>query len=116
MGISLGSSSKTISVSYNALKRIEVDRVTVQPKQTGGKCIAKESDFKLFVLSDDEEPEEDTLLLSHLVKLVTDVDLDDSNLATRICDFSASSRKSKSISKIIKARKKVNKLNKNGFT
>ena len=72
------------------------------------------SDFNLFVLSDDEEPEEDSLLLSHLVKEVTDVDLDDLDLATKICDLSASSRKS--TSKKIKARKNVNKLNKNGFT
>jgi len=33
IGISMGSSSKEINVSLNALKRIEVDKVTVQPKK-----------------------------------------------------------------------------------
>ena len=33
IGISMGSSSKEINVSSNALKRIEVDKVKVQPKK-----------------------------------------------------------------------------------
>ena len=32
IGISMGTSSKEISVSFNALKLIKVDRVKVQPK------------------------------------------------------------------------------------
>lgn len=43
------------------------------------------------------------MLLTHVVKEVTDVDLDDSDLDTRICDLRASERKSMSSSKKYKA-------------
>ena len=94
IGISLGSTSKAINVSYNALKRIKVDRVTVQPNLKGtGRALF---DFNPFELSDEEDHENDCGLLSHLVKEVTDVDLDDLDLATKICDLKESGRKSKS--------------------
>ena len=108
--ISLGNSSNAINVSYNTLKRIEVDRVTVQPKIKGTGRVG--SDFNPFGLSDEEDRDSDCGLLSHLVKEVTDVDLDDLDLATRICDLKESDRKSKSSSKKVKIRRRQQKLNK----
>ena len=105
IGIYLGSSSKAINVSYNALKRIEVDRVTVQSRI--GRV---SSDVNPFDLSDEDDPENDSGLLSHLVKDITDVDLDNLDLGTRICDLKVTDRKSKSSSKKAKARKKTHKL------
>lgn len=107
IGISLDSSTKAINVSYNALKRIEVDRTTVQPR-TG----RDGSDANPFDLSDEEDPENDSGLLSHLVKDITDVDLDDLDLGTRICDLKVAGRKSKSACKKDKAQKRAQILNK----
>ena len=107
IGISMGSSSKTITVSYNALKRIEVDKDTVQARD--GRT---SNDVNPFELSDEEDPENDNGLLSHLIKDITDVDLDEPDLDIRICDLKVSGRKSKSSSKKAKARKKAQKLNK----
>ena len=103
----MGSSSKTITVSYNALKRIEVDKDTVQARD--GRT---SNDVNPFDLSDEEDPENDNGLLSHLIKDITDVDLDELDLDIRICDLKVSGRKSKSSSKKAKARKKAQKLNK----
>ena len=107
IGISMGSSSKEIIVSSNALKRIEVDKVKVQPKN-------KRADTNLnpFDLSDEEDPENENRLLSHLIKDITDVDLDDLDLGMRICDLKVTGRKSKSSAKKAKAQKKTQKLNK----
>ena len=67
---------------FNALKRIEVDRFAIQPK------IGRASlDVNPFELSDEEDSENDSGLFSHLVKDITYVDLDDSDLGTRICDL-----------------------------
>ena len=107
IGISMGSSSKEINVSLNALKRIEVDKVTVQPKNKRMDTI-----LNPFDLSDEEEPENENRLLSHLIKDITDVDLDDLDLGMRICDLKVTGRKSKSTSKKAKAQKKTQKLNK----
>ena len=103
----MGSSSKEINVSFNALKRVEVDRVTVQPKN-------KRADIVLnpFDLSDAEDSENDNRLLSHLIKDITDVDLDEPDLGMRICDLKVTRRKSKSSAKKAKAGKKTQKLNK----
>ena len=94
IGISLGSISNAINVSFNALKRIEVDRDAVQPKN-------RRVGFEVnsFDASDEEDPENDSVLLSHLVKDLPHVDLDDTDLVTRICDLKVSGRKSKSSSK-----------------
>ena len=67
---------------FNALKRIEVDRFAIQRK------IGRASlDVNPFELSDEEDSENDSGLFSHLVKDITYVDLDDSDLGTRICDL-----------------------------
>ena len=103
----MGSSSKDINVSYKELKRIEVDKVTVQPKNKRADTI-----LNPFDLSDEEDPENDNRLLSHLIKDITNVDLDDPDLGMRICDLKVTGRKSKSSAKKAKARKKTQKLNK----
>ena len=54
----------------------------------------------------------DNKFLSHLIKDLTEVDLDDPDLGTRICDLKATGRKSKSLAKKAKAQKKTQKLNK----
>ena len=97
-GISMGSTPKTIKVSYNALKHIEIDKIEVQPK--AGRTSTGE--VNPFSLSDGEDSEDDSSLLSHLVKDITDVDLDDLDLG-KICDLKVSGRKSKSSSKKEKA-------------
>ena len=103
----MGSSSKEINVSFNSLKRIEVDKVTVQPKNKSVDTVVNP-----FDLSDEEDLENENKLLSHLIKDITDVDLDDLDLGMRIYDLKVTGRKSKSIAKKAKARKKTKKLNK----
>ena len=61
---------KEINVSFNALKRVEVDRVTVQPKNKSADTI-----LNPFDLSDEEDSENDNRFFSHLIKDITDVDL-----------------------------------------
>ena len=103
----MGSSSKEINVSFNSLKRIEVDKVTVQPKNKSVDTVVNP-----FDLSDEEDLENENKLLSHLIKDITDVNLDDLDLGMRICDLKVTRHKSKSSAKKAKARKKTQKLNK----
>ena len=79
----MGSTPKTIKVSYNALKHIEIDKIKVQPK-TGRTSTGEVNPFSL---SDGEDSEDDSSLLSRLVKDITNVDLDDLDLGTKICDL-----------------------------
>ena len=58
-----------------------------------------------FSTSDDEVDDFDNDLLAHLVKDVSEVDFDDMELDTRICDLMASIRKSKKHSKKHKKQK-----------
>jgi len=83
IGISMGSTPKTIKVFYNALKHIEIDKIKVQPK--AGR--AGSGEVNPFSLSDGEDSEDDSSLLSRLVKDITNVDLDDLDLGTKICDL-----------------------------
>ena len=70
---------------FNALKRIEVDRFAIQRK------IGRASlDVNPFELSDEEDSENDSGLFSHLVKDIAYLNLDDSDLGTRICDLKVS--------------------------
>ena len=46
IGISMGSTPKTIKVSYNALKHIEIDKIKVQPK-TGRTGTSEVNPFSL---------------------------------------------------------------------
>ena len=103
----MGSSSKEINVSFNSLKRIEVDKVTVQPKNKSVDTVVNP-----FDLNDEEDLENDNKFLSHLIKDLIEVNLDDPDLGTRICDLKATGRKSKSSTKKAKVRKKTQKLNK----
>ena len=108
IGISMGSTPKTIKVSYNALKHIKIDKIKVQPKAG----TAGSGEVNPFSLSDGEDSEDDSSLLSRLVKDITNVDLDDLDLGTKICDLKVSGRKSKSSSKKEKARKRAQKTKK----
>ena len=107
IGISLENNANEISVSYNALKRIEVDRFSLRPKLKGDARASTEPNP--FDLSDGEDHETDNDLLSHLVKDITEVDLDDLDLDTRICDLKVSGCKTKSSSKKDKVRRKHHK-------
>ena len=92
---------KEINVSFNALKRVEVDRVTVQPKNKRADTI-----LNPFDLSDEEDSENDNMFFSHLIKDITDVDLDEPDLGMRICDLKVTRHKSKSSAKKAKAQKR----------
>ena len=105
IGISMGSTPKTIKVSYNALKHIKIDKIKVQPKAG----TAGSGEVNPFSLSDGEDSEDDSSLLSHLVKDITDVDL---VLGTKICDLKVSGCKSKSSSKKERLEREPKKLNK----
>ena len=105
VGLVLGSNSNTISLSINALKRVEVDRTSVTPNQKVAKRLG--AGENPFALSDDEDTDNDGTLLDHLVKEITDVGLDDLNLDTKICDLMVTGQKSKASSKKRKNHQKV---------
>jgi hypothetical protein len=107
IGVFLGDNSNAINISYNALKRVEIDRAVVQAhKKEPSREVTETNPFDP---SDEEDASVEEALLSHLVKEVTDVDYDDSDLTTRICDLKASVRKSKSSVKKAKARRRSGK-------
>jgi hypothetical protein len=101
LGIKLGGSDKIVNLSINALKRIEVDRSTVTPSKSLklAEKTKNNKDRDLSLDSDNEDTIMDSTLVDHLLKDITDVSFDDSELDTRICDLMVTSRKSKSSSK-----------------
>jgi hypothetical protein len=106
----LGDNSDAIHVSFNVLKKLEVDRASIQPHT---KEISRAGvDDNPFDHSDEEDASQDEALLSHLVRDITDIDFDDADLTTKICDLKASGRKSKSSAKKDKARRKSDKRSK----
>lgn len=107
IGISLGGSSTVVNFSFNALKRIEIDRSSVQQHRSGADRVKR--DENPFDTSDEKDAFQDDALLTHLVKDLTDTDFDDSELITKICDLKVSGRKSKSFIKKDKARKRAHK-------
>jgi len=107
IGISLGGSSTVVNFSFNALKRIEIDRSSVQQHRSGADRVKR--DENPFDTSDEKEAFQDDALLTHLVKDLTDTDFDDSELITKICDLKVSGRKSKFSIKKDKARKRAHK-------
>jgi len=107
IGISLGGSSTFVNFSFNALKRIEIDRSSVQQHRSGADRVNR--DENPFDTSDEKEAFQDDALLTHLVKDLTDTDFDDSELITKICDLKVSGRKSKFSIKKDKARKRAHK-------
>ena len=89
VGISLGSSVQDVSFSSNVLRHMEVDRLTVT---------SKVSAFPNASLTGEEEELHATVdgqLLSHLVGEVSEVDFDETGLAS-MYELKASGRKSKS--------------------
>jgi hypothetical protein len=91
IGFSMDRGNQMVNLSINALKRIEIDRTTLAPKEKGH--------VNLFDTSDGEDNETHSGLLNELVKDVSDIGLDDSELDTKICDLMVIGRKSKSNTK-----------------
>ena len=91
VGVSLGNTGDKVTVSTNALRHLEYDRLTVTPKRSAKSLTALE----------DEEELNDTIdvqLLSHLMGDVSEGGLDEAMLSS-LYDLKASARKSKSDSK-----------------
>jgi hypothetical protein len=89
VGITIGKNNNDVRISVGALKHMEIDRLKVSPK-----CSSP-----LPYPETEEEESAATYegpLLSHLVGAVTEVGLDDARPGSMFCDFTASSRKSKS--------------------
>ena len=84
---SLGRNVEEVSVSANALRHLEVDRLTVSPK-------AQSRSYIPLLEEEEADTTEDGQLLSHLVGEVTEVSLDESRLES-VLDLQASRRKSK---------------------
>src|SRR5438105_15726178 len=95
---------------------MEVDRRMVR-KKSGSIVSAKESRMEncenIFYTSDVEVNDTDNDLLAHLVRDVSEVDFEDVELDTKICDLVASTRKSKKSPKKPKAHKGTKNSKKN---
>jgi hypothetical protein len=87
VGVSLGSNNNAISVSANALRHMEFDRLKVNPKVSAKSGPSIQDDEELSATIDGQ-------LLSHLVDEVAEVDLDELMLSS-VYDLKASARKSK---------------------
>jgi hypothetical protein len=87
VGVSLGSNNNAISVSVNALRHMEFDRLKVNPKVSAKPGPSIQDDEELSATIDGQ-------LLSHLVDEVAEVDLDEWMLSS-VYDLQASARKSK---------------------
>ena len=99
VGVSLGRNVEEVSVSANALRHLEFDRLTVSPK-------AQSRSYSPLLEEDEADTTEDGQLLSHLVGQVTEVSLDESRLES-VLDLQASRRKSKGSKKNHKPQSKV---------
>ena len=90
VGVSMGKNDNDINLSVGVLKHMEIDRLKVSSK-----CNTTIPDPET---EDDDEADAkyDGPLISHLVGEVTEVGLDDARPGSMFCDFTASSRKSKS--------------------
>ena len=87
VGASLGKNEKDISISTNALKHLEYDRLKVTPRVSSKSYVSCTDEEELHATSDGQ-------LLSHLVGAVSDVGLDELGLRSLI-ELTASGRKSK---------------------
>lgn len=105
LGVSLGNGVDKVVVSINTIKHMEIDRFRVAPNlnKNNASFTSVQNPFE----SDDEEAAPDGALPAHLVKDVSEVDLDDAELSIKICDLIATPQKSKLASK------KKSKSNKN---
>jgi hypothetical protein len=103
VGVKLGNNEKEISVSSNALRRMEVDRLTVIPKGSA-------SSHTTYVDEEEAIATSDGQLLSQLIGEVSDVILDEARLSS-LYELKATGRKSGSCSnrngKMPKKRAKV---------
>jgi hypothetical protein len=88
LGFKMEKDTWGINFSLNALRRIERDRCKEN------QIIRPDPSISPFELSDDEATDGDGALLAHLIKDVSEVDLETEDLDTKLCDLMASSRKS----------------------
>jgi hypothetical protein len=98
LGFSMGSSKQETNLAIKALKRIDIDRTRVEPKKSSANKLLG-LDPNPFELSDEESSRPDSILLSELVRDISEVGFDDEELDTKICDLMAHSRKSKTSGK-----------------
>jgi hypothetical protein len=98
LGFSMGSSKQETNLAIKALKRIDIDRTRVEPKKSTANKLPG-SDPNPFEESDDENTRSDSILLSQLVRDISEVGFDNEELDTKICDLMAHSRKSKASGK-----------------
>jgi hypothetical protein len=105
LGFSMGSSKQEATLAIKALKRIDIDRTRVEPKNNAPINLAR-ADSISSDLSDDEDTRSDSVLLAHLIQDISEIGLDDEELDIKICDLMAHSRKSKA------SRKKGHNTNK----
>jgi hypothetical protein len=85
VGVNIGSNDREISFSSNALRRMEVDRLTVIPKDSAFSCTTYDDDEEEIATSDGQ-------LLSHLIGEVSDVIMDEARLSS-LYELKASGRK-----------------------
>jgi hypothetical protein len=102
LGFKLGSSEAAVNMSINILKKMELDRMTAINKSvcTSDSLSGEDSNLGLPGNgSDDETDKINVDVLDLLIKDVAEVDFDDVDLDTKICELRASTRKSKKHSK-----------------
>jgi hypothetical protein len=87
VGVSLGKNEKDISISTNALKHLEYERLKVTPRVSSESFASHTDEEELHATSDGQ-------LLTHLVGAVSDVGLDEPGLSSLI-ELTTSGRKSK---------------------
>jgi hypothetical protein len=97
LGYKLGNSSAECTLSINAFKKIEVDRTIVAPftKQLEKADMNAGATKPLILDASDDEAIVDDDLLAHLIKVVSEVDFEDMDSDTKLCDPKATVRKSK---------------------
>ena len=98
IGFRMESHSSGANISIKALKRVEVDRIKVtqsEKQKTARLTYGGNVEILPIESSDDEVTEIDGDLLAHLIKDVSEVDIEMEDLDMRICDLMASSCKSR---------------------
>jgi hypothetical protein len=98
LGFSMGSSKQETNLAIKVLKRIDIDRTRVEPKKNTANN-PPGFDPNPFEDSDDEITRSDSILLSQLVRDISEGGFDNEELDTKICDLMAHSRKSKASGK-----------------
>ena len=97
LGFRMKKSSSRVNLSIKALKQVDIDRIKLDQsnKQKAARsAILENREVNPFDSSDDEATDLDGDLLAHLIKDVSEVDLEMEDLDMKICDLKASSRKS----------------------